>query len=254
MLTFLGATGTVTGSRFVVDTAQSTVMVDAGLHQGFKELRRRNWDPFPRDPSMVAALVLTHAHLDHVGHLPRLVRDGFTGPVVCTEETAELAAIVLRDSAHLQEEDAAYANEAGFSAHTPGLPLYDASDVERTLELVRAVPVHDRVPLEDEVWVTLRPAGHILGSATALVEAGGTRTLFSGDLGRPHHPVVPDREDLRRRTRSSWRRPTATGCTSQVGRTGSPRLSVAPSAAGGACSSPPSPWTAPRSCSSGWVG
>ncbi len=195
MLTFLGATGTVTGSRFVVDTQQSTVMVDAGLYQGLKELRRRNWDPFPRDPSMVAALVLTHAHLDHVGYLPRLVRDGFTGPVVCTEETAELAAIVLRDSAHLQEEDAAYANEAGFSAHTPALPLYDASDVERALELVRAVPVHDRVPLEDDVWVTLRPAGHILGSATALVEAGGTRTLFSGDLGRPHHPVVPDRED-----------------------------------------------------------
>ena len=146
-LTFLGGAGTVTGSRFLVESSSSRVLVDAGLYQGLPELRRRNWDPFPVDPSTVGAIVVTHAHLDHTGYLPRLVRDGFRGRIVCTPETAELAAIVLRDSAHLQEEDAAYANTVGFSKHRPALPLYGGEDVERTLPLLAATPYDEPVAL-----------------------------------------------------------------------------------------------------------
>lgn len=194
-LTFWGAAGTVTGSRFLVETAASRVLVDAGLYQGVRELRRRNWEDFPVDPSTLDGAVLTHAHLDHCGYLPRLVRDGLDAPVLCTSETAELCAIVLRDSAHLQEEDAAYANETGFSRHPVALPLYDATDVERTLPLLRRVPLHDDVPLTEDVTVTLRSAGHILGASSVLLDADGSRALFSGDLGRASHPLVPRREN-----------------------------------------------------------
>ena len=194
-LSFWGAAGTVTGSRFLVETPASRVLVDAGLYQGPHELRRRNWEPFAVDATALDGVVLTHAHLDHCGYLPRLVRDGLAAPVLCTSETADLAAIVLRDSAHLQEEDAAYANESGYSRHAVAMPLYDGSDVERTLPLLHRVPLHDDVPLTDDVTVTLHSAGHILGACSALVDAGGSRVLFSGDLGRPSHPLVPRRED-----------------------------------------------------------
>jgi metallo-beta-lactamase family protein len=132
-VTFLGAAGTVTGSRFLVELAERRVLVDAGLYQGLAELRRRNWEPMPIPPDTIQAAVLTHAHLDHCGYLPRLVKDGFAGPIVCTSQTAALAGIVLRDSAHLQEEDARYANEAGWSKHRPALPLYGTDDVERVM-------------------------------------------------------------------------------------------------------------------------
>ncbi|MFQ6169986.1 MBL fold metallo-hydrolase RNA specificity domain-containing protein [Oryzobacter sp. R7] len=194
-LTFWGAAGTVTGSRFLVETAASRVLVDAGLHQGPRELRRLDREGIPLDATALDGVVLTHAHLDHCGYLPRLVRDGLDAPVLCTDGTAELAAIVLRDSAHLQEEDAAYAAESGYSLHATPLPLYDRADAERTIPLLRPVPLHDPVPLTDDVTVVLRSAGHILGASTALVEAAGARVLFSGDLGRPHHPLVPPRED-----------------------------------------------------------
>ncbi|HET8960876.1 MBL fold metallo-hydrolase [Nocardioides sp.] len=189
-LTFLGAAGTVTGSRFLVEGDRARVLVDAGLYQGLPALRRRNWAPFPVDPASIDEIVLTHAHLDHTGYLPRLVHDGFHHVVTCTAETAELAAIVLRDSAHLQEEDAAYANRLGFSKHHPALPLYDHGDVERTLPLIRTVTLHTPHPVGRTSTVTLRPAGHILGSATATLEVDGHRVLFSGDLGRRHHPLL----------------------------------------------------------------
>ena len=131
MLSFLGAVGTVTGSRFLVEAGEGRLLVDAGLFRGLADLRRRNWQPLPFDPATLDAVVLTHAHLDHCGFLPKLVRDGFRGPVVCTPQTAALAAIVLRDSAHLQEEDADYANRAGFSRHRPAIPLYGEADVDR---------------------------------------------------------------------------------------------------------------------------
>ncbi len=189
-LTFLGAAGTVTGSRFLVETAGARVLVDAGLFQGLAELRRRNWAPLELDAATLDAVVLTHAHLDHTGYLPRLVRDGFRGRVLCTPETAALAAIVLRDSAHLQEEDAAFANDHGFSKHRPALPLYDGRDVERTLPLLHAVPLGQRTRIADGVHAVLRRAGHILGSSTVTLEVDGRSVLFSGDLGRRHHPLL----------------------------------------------------------------
>jgi metallo-beta-lactamase family protein len=189
-LTFLGAVGTVTGSRFLVEAGESRVLVDAGLYQGLAVHRRRNWEQFPVDPRTLDHVVLTHAHLDHSGYLPRLVKDGFRGPVTCTRETAELTAIVLRDSAHLQEEDARYANTAGFSKHDPALPLYDSRDVERALELLAPRDYDTRVEVAPGVDVTLRTAGHILGSAIAQVRTAGHRVVFSGDLGREHHPLL----------------------------------------------------------------
>lgn len=195
VLTFLGATQAVTGSRFLIETPKAQLLVEAGLYQGRKELRLRNWDPFPRRPADLETIVLSHAHLDHCGYVPLLVKDGFTGPVRCTPETAELAALVLRDSAHLQMEEAEYANAGGFSRHRPALPLYDAEDAERAIALFDPLDVHVRAQVAEDVDVTLRSAGHILGSATILLETGGSRVLFSGDLGRGHHPLVPARED-----------------------------------------------------------
>ncbi len=189
-LSFLGAAGTVTGSRFLIDTGERRLLVDAGLYQGLADLRRRNWEPLGPDPALLEAVVLTHAHLDHCGYLPRLVRDGFRGRVLCTRETAELAEIVLRDSAHLQEEDAAFANERGFSKHDPALPLYGTEDVERLLPLFEPVGYGERVAVSPGLAVTLSRAGHILGSATAFVEAGPARAVFSGDLGRRFHPLL----------------------------------------------------------------
>jgi metallo-beta-lactamase family protein len=189
-LTFLGGTGTVTGSKFLIEAADARALVDAGLYQGLAQLRRRNWEDPPVDPATLDTVVLTHAHLDHSGYLPRLVRDGFRGPILCTRPTAELAAIVLLDSAHLQEEDAAYANVVGYSKHHPALPLYDEGDVLKTLPLLQTLGYRQRHSLGGQAGVTLQPAGHILGSATALVEVDGLRVVFSGDLGRPRHPLV----------------------------------------------------------------
>ena len=194
-LQFLGAAGTVTGSRFVIESGAGRAMVDAGLFQGLPELRRRNWDRMPIAPASIDGVVLSHAHLDHCGYLPRLVREGFSGPVVCTPETAQLAMIVLRDSAHLQVEEAEYANRSGYSKHSPALPLYDESDVLLAGRQLRPTDFHSPVEVAPGVTVTLRSAGHILGSASVLVDTGGTRTLFSGDLGRPNHALVTPRED-----------------------------------------------------------
>jgi metallo-beta-lactamase family protein len=189
-LTFLGATGTVTGSKFLVDTGASQVLVDAGMFQGLRALRRRNWEPLPLPPSEIDAVVLTHAHLDHSGYLPALVDQGFAGPVWATAATAELAELVLRDSAKLQEEDARYAADKGFSKHAQPKPLYDAEDVARVLPLFRTVAFHERVEAAKGVDLVLQPAGHILGSSSALLDVEGHRVVFSGDLGRPHHPLL----------------------------------------------------------------
>jgi metallo-beta-lactamase family protein len=189
-LTFLGATGTVTGSRFLVEHGADRVLVDVGLFQGVRELRRRNWEPPPVEPGTLEAVVLTHAHLDHTGYLPRLVRDGFSGTVLCTAETAALTGIVLRDSAHLQEEDARLANVYGWSRHHPALPLYGRADVEKALPLLHAVEYGKPTSVGGTMTVTLQPAGHILGSAVTLLDLGDHRLAFSGDLGRPGHPLL----------------------------------------------------------------
>ena len=192
-LTFLGGTGTVTGSKFLVRTKQASVLVDCGLFQGLGELRRRNWEAFPVDPATIDAAVLTHAHLDHCGYLPRLAKEGFTGPVHATPDTIKLAEIVLKDSAHLQEEEAEHANEHGYSKHSPAMPLYDTADVERCLNQFTPLDFDTDAEIADGVQCRLRNAGHILGSAWAKLTLDGGRDssiAFSGDLGRQHHPLL----------------------------------------------------------------
>ncbi len=191
VMTFLGAAGTVTGSRFLVDTSTSRVLVDAGMFQGTKQLRLRNWLPFPEDPRSIDAVVLTHAHLDHTGFLPALARDGLDAPIHATPDTAALARIVLEDAARLQEEEAAYANRKGFSKHHPALPLYTREDAARAIELIRPVPFDVLFEMAEGVRAELRPAGHILGSASVLLTfSQGERLVVSGDLGRPWHPLL----------------------------------------------------------------
>jgi len=193
VLTFLGGTGTVTGSRFLLDTGEARVLVEAGLFQGLKELRLRNRAPFPVDPATIDAVVVSHAHLDHVGYLPVLVDNGFAGPVLATPGTIDLGAIVLADSARLQEEEADYANRRGFSKHSPALPLYTEESARRAVGRFRPVGYGRPVEAAPGVTVSLQPAGHILGSATVAVTIDGPpgRTLFfSGDVGRPRHPLL----------------------------------------------------------------
>ncbi|MEU6144550.1 MBL fold metallo-hydrolase [Streptomyces sp. NPDC047081] len=191
LLTFLGGVGTVTGSKFLVESDHARILVDCGLFQGLADLRRRNWRGLPCDAEDIEAVVVTHAHLDHCGYLPRLVRQGFRGPVVTTEHTARLMEIVLRDSARLQIEAARHANEHGWSKHRPAQPLYDESDVDRALELVAPIPVGKPADIADGTTLTLHPAGHILGSAWARLTLEDGHTLaVSGDLGRPGHPLL----------------------------------------------------------------
>lgn len=193
---FHGAAGTVTGSRFLVESGRRRVLVDCGLFQGPKELRARNWAPLPFAAKSVERVLLTHAHIDHSGYLPRLVRDGFRGPVHVTRPTAELAQLLLRDSAMIQEEDAAYANRKGFSKHRPALPLYTLADAERALERLEVHPFGEWAELGRGLRFRFVPAGHILGSASIRldVEEDGrtTRLLFSGDVGRYDAPLVRD--------------------------------------------------------------
>jgi metallo-beta-lactamase family protein len=194
---FLGAAGTVTGSRFLVRTARAQVLVDAGLFQGLKELRLRNWAPFAVPPAALDAVVLTHAHVDHSGALPLLAREGFRGAVTCTPATLDLARLLLPDAARLQEEEARYANRRGYSKHAPALPLFDEGDALTAIGLLSPLPYGVRREIADGVAVTFQPAGHILGSATALLEVQEPgrplrRVLFSGDLGRYGVPILPD--------------------------------------------------------------
>ncbi|MCA1558917.1 MAG: MBL fold metallo-hydrolase [Acidobacteria bacterium] len=191
-LTFLGAARTVTGSKYLLDTGRSKVLFDAGLFQGLKELRERNWQDFPIKPDEIDAIVLTHAHLDHCGYLPKLVAAGFRGRVFCTAGTQDLCKIVLPDSGRIQEEDAANANRHGYSKHKPALPLYGEQDAFRALTLLQPVGYERPMPVADGVEVDFVNAGHLLGSAYARVRAGGRTILFGGDLGRFGRPVLPD--------------------------------------------------------------
>ncbi len=189
-VTFLGATGTVTGSRHLVETNGHRVLVDCGMFQGLRELRERNWNPFAVDPESIDAVVLTHAHIDHSGWLPRLVREGFRGEIWCSASTAELVPILLRDSARIHEEDARYANKHRTSRHDPALPLYTEDDADLAIKRLHAIPFGHRFHPVNGVEVTLSPAGHILGAASALVRDADGSLLFSGDVGRPNDPVM----------------------------------------------------------------
>ena len=189
-LQFLGATGTVTGSRYLLQAGGHNVLIDCGLFQGYKQLRLRNWAAPSFDPVSLDAVILTHAHIDHSGYLPTLVQRGFRGPIYCTPATFELCRILLPDSAHLQEEEARYANRHGFSKHKPALPLYTLQDVEACLKLFRPVNFDKCRILESALRFELRPAGHLLGAAFVRIEAEGLSITFSGDLGRPDEAVM----------------------------------------------------------------
>lgn len=193
VLRFLGATGTVTGSRFLIDAPGARVLVECGLFQGLKELRLRNWQEFPVPPASLDAVLVTHAHLDHTGYLPLLARLGFRGRVFATPDTLALSRIVLPDSGRVQEEDAAYAGRAGYSKHAPPLPLYTEADAERVLRQFQAVDFARPIEVAPGVRATFQPAGHILGSAhvTVAIDGAAPRTIvFSGDVGRPQHPLL----------------------------------------------------------------
>lgn len=197
-LTSLGGAGTVTGSKHLLEHEGSRVLVDCGLFQGQKELRLRNWQPLPVAPSSIDAVVLTHAHLDHSGYLPRLVRDGFRGPIYATPATIDVARLILLDSAFLQEKDAEFANRHGFSRHHPALPLYGRKDAELAIEAFRPVNFHQKAKLGDGWELIFRRAGHILGAATAEIGVGGQSVVFSGDLGRYGDAIMFDPEPIER--------------------------------------------------------
>ena len=191
-LTFLGAAGTVTGSKHLLDLGDRRLLVDCGLFQGSKELRQRNWAALPIDARRLDAVVLTHAHLDHCGYLPRLVSAGFRGRVFCTSGTRDLCTLILPDSAHIQEEDARLANRRGYSKHSPALPLYTELDAARALTQLQPVGYDRPVPVASGVEVEFINAGHLLGSAYARVRIGDKTIVFGGDLGRYARPVLPD--------------------------------------------------------------
>ncbi|MEX2569968.1 MAG: MBL fold metallo-hydrolase, partial [Gemmatimonadota bacterium] len=190
-ISFLGGAGTVTGSKYLVTSGSRRILVDCGLFQGLKKLRLRNREPFAVDPASIDAVVLTHAHLDHSGYLPLLVRDGFRGPIHCTAATADLCGILLPDSGHLQEEEAEYANRRGYSKHDPAVPLYTQRDAEISLDYLEPVAFEQPVDLGGDQSAVFLPAGHILGAAMVSYRAEGTSVLFSGDLGRPNDPLLP---------------------------------------------------------------
>jgi metallo-beta-lactamase family protein len=200
-LTFLGGTGTVTGSRYLVEHAGRRVLVDCGLFQGLKQLRLRNWAPLPVEPASIDAVVLTHAHIDHSGWIPRLVKQGFAGRVHATGATFELCKLLLPDSGHLQEDEANFANRHGFSKHAPALPLYTEAEAQRALPHFRAHDFRASFEVAPGLHAHFNPAGHILGAASVLMRSERGSILFSGDLGRSDDllmrpPAPPEAADV----------------------------------------------------------
>ena len=193
-LTFLGAAGTVTGSRHLIEWSGKRLLVDCGMFQGVRELRELNWKSFPVEPSSIDGVILTHAHLDHSGYLPRLVKHGFAGPVYATAATRDVARLILLDSARLQEKDAEFANRHGFSRHKPALPLYATADAEQTLTQFRVSEFHNELDLGGGASLRFRRAGHILGAATVALKLGSRTIVVSGDLGRFGDPIMVDPE------------------------------------------------------------
>jgi len=195
-ITFHGAARTVTGSKYLLEAGQTRVLVDCGMFQGIKKLRLRNWEPTPFDVESLDAMVLTHAHLDHTGYLPRVVKQGFAGRIYCTPATSELAELILRDSAKIQGYDAQYANRKGFSKHKPALPLYDGHDVEQTVKQFRETPRGKWFSPAEPIWMRFHDAGHLLGSNMIEVEIRDQnpplKILFSGDVGRYDGPLYHD--------------------------------------------------------------
>ena len=189
-LSFLGAAGTVTGSRYLLHADGRRVLVDCGLYQGYKQLRLKNWSPPPFNPRDIDAVLLTHAHIDHSGYIPLLVKRGFHRKVYCTPATFELCRIMLPDSGFLQEEEARFANRHGYSKHAPALPLYTKEDAEASLEFFDRQRVDDAFTVAPGLTATFHRAGHLLGAAMVQVKAGELTVLFSGDIGRTKDPLM----------------------------------------------------------------
>jgi metallo-beta-lactamase family protein len=189
-ITFLGGVESVTGSRFLLETEGYKLLVEAGMFQGLKELRLKNWEPFPVNPAEINAIVITHAHLDHSGFLPKLVRDGFNGKIYLTEDTGKLVEIVLRDSARIQMEDAKYAEKKGYSKHEKPEALYNLDDANKTITKFAPVEFHKPIAITSDVTATFHRSGHILGSSVVEINFFGKRIVFSGDLGRNNHPLL----------------------------------------------------------------
>ena len=186
---FIGATGTVTGSKYLLTSGTQKILVDCGLFQGLKQLRLRNWAYLPFKASEIKCVLLTHAHIDHSGYIPLLVKQGFRGKIYCSPGTAELCKILLPDSGYLQEEDARFANKHQFSKHTPALPLYTQKDAENALKYFHPIDFRHTYTIDDLSY-TFLPAGHILGASLIKVSDRRVKVLFSGDLGRPHDLIM----------------------------------------------------------------
>lgn len=199
---FLGAAKTVTGSRYLLDIGDFRVLFDCGLFQGLKELRLRNWEPCPVEPSSIHAVVISHGHIDHTGYLPRLVREGFNGPIYCTKPTADLIELLLLDSAKLQEEEALYAASKGYSRHSNPEPLYYTEDARKVFPMLKKFDFGVSIPLSDHVTIKYHPAGHMLGAAiTEMTINGNTQQktiVFSGDLGRKSDAILPPPEKMQK--------------------------------------------------------
>lgn len=189
-MTFLGAAETVTGSKYLLSFDDKKILIDCGLYQGYKELRLRNWNALPIDPSKVDAVILTHAHIDHTGYIPVFIKNGFKGKIYSTEGTKDLCSILLPDSGHLQEEEAYLANKYGHTKHHPALPLYTKADGERALQYFNTIPFNQVMQLTDHFSFQFLPAGHIIGSAFIRIQYKNSSLLFTGDLGRPNDPVM----------------------------------------------------------------
>lgn len=188
---FLGGAGTVTGSKYLLRRDDQRILIDCGLFQGLKSLRLRNWSPFPVPPSEIDAIVLTHAHIDHSGYIPKIVKEGFKGKIYCTPATRDLCEILLPDAGYLMEEESAYLNKIKKSKHDPALPLYSQADANLSLRHLQATPFDETVALAPGLQFNFQRAGHIFGAASAILSVNGRKIAFSGDIGRLKDPIFP---------------------------------------------------------------
>lgn len=189
-LQFLGAAGTVTGSKYLLTYKNKRILIDCGLFQGLKTLRLKNWDKFPINPAEIDSIILTHAHIDHSGYIPRLIKEGFKGKIYCTSATKDLCKILLPDSGYLMEEEAQYLNRHKKSKHSPALPLFTENEAEESLKYFETVPYKEKKSLESDISFEFRYVGHILGAASAIIEVADRKIAFTGDIGRMNDKIM----------------------------------------------------------------